>query len=315
METRANHLIIGSFVLAVTLLAFGFIYWMKHYASGAAGNNYNVVFDGSVQGLTEASSVLFNGLRVGAVNSIEIMPEDTRKVRAVISVRQNIPIRENSRARITQIGLAGMVALEITPGTPDAAFLKAKPGEAMPTIFAAHSSSELPFAAAADAVGSAQAMFTRIDGLIASNEQSIRNSARHVEAVSAMLDGNKDEIAGIIKNAHAASVKLNDLASKLDKAVDKTTAALVDDPKSVVAQAQQAVQSFRQLAEKLDKTVGDPAGDLSKSALRSLREFELFMKDARRLAENLDRVVQKLDQNPSGYLLGGSQTPQYKPQQ
>jgi phospholipid/cholesterol/gamma-HCH transport system substrate-binding protein len=133
METRANHLIIGSFVLAVTLLAFGFIYWMKHYAAGAAGNSYHVVFDGSVQGLTEASSVLFNGLRAGAVNSIEIMPEDTRKVRAVISVRQNIPIRENSRARITQIGLAGMVALEITPGTPDAAFLKVKPGEALPT--------------------------------------------------------------------------------------------------------------------------------------------------------------------------------------
>jgi phospholipid/cholesterol/gamma-HCH transport system substrate-binding protein len=208
-----------------------------------------------------------------------------------------------------------MVALEITPGTPDAAFLKAKPGEELPTIFAAHSSSESPFAAAADAVSSAQGMFARIDALIAANEQSIRNSARHVEAVSAMLDENKDGIAGIIKNVHAASVKINDLAVKLDKAVDKTTLALVDDPKSVVAQAQQAVQSFRQLAEKLDKTVGDPAGDLSKSALRSLREFELFMKDARRLAENLDRVVQKLDQNPSGYLLGGSQTPQYKPQQ
>lgn len=315
METKANHLLIGGFVLAVTVLAFGFIYWMKHYAAGGAGSNYHVVFDGPVQGLTEASSVLFNGLRAGAVNAIEIMPEDTRKVRATIAVRQGIPIRENSRARISQIGLAGMVALEITPGTPDSPLLRPKPGEPPPVIHAYRTSADSPLAAAADAVTAAQAMFERIDGLIAGNEQSIRASVKHVEAVTAMLDENKDELAAIIRNASAAAARMNEIAVKLDKAVDKTVLALVDDPKSLVAEAQQAVQSFRQLAGKLDKTVGDQAGDLSKSAQRGLREFELFMKEARRLAENLDRVAQKLDQNPSGYLLGGAQTPQYKPSQ
>jgi phospholipid/cholesterol/gamma-HCH transport system substrate-binding protein len=315
METRANHFIIGSFVLAITLFAFTFIYWMRHYSTGNAGDNYYVVFDGSVQGLTEASSVLFNGLRTGAVTSIEILPEDSRKMRATITLRQGIPVRENSRARVSQIGLAGMVALEITPGTPDSPMLKLKAGDKLPIIRADRASSESPLAAAADAVNSAQAMFNRINDLIANNEESIRNTVRHVESVSAMADENKENIAVIIKNVRDMSEKLSDLAAKLDKAVDKTTLALVDDPKSVVAQAQQAVQSFRQLADKLDKSVGDQSGALTQSAQRSLREFELFMKDARRLADNVDRVVQRLDQNPSGYLLGGSQTPQYKPSQ
>ncbi len=136
METRANHLVVGTFVLGIICLIFGFIYWMKNDASGPAGKNYHVIFDGSVQGLTEASPVLFNGIRFGAVRSIALVPEDPRKVRAVISVRSDTPVRTNSTARISQQGLAGFIALEITPGTPDAKLLEAKQGETFPVIYA-----------------------------------------------------------------------------------------------------------------------------------------------------------------------------------
>ncbi len=52
METRANHILIGVFVLGLLGLMLGFIYWMKSDASGSAGKSYYVVFDGSVQGLS-----------------------------------------------------------------------------------------------------------------------------------------------------------------------------------------------------------------------------------------------------------------------
>ena len=80
METRANHLIIGAFVLGVLGLILGFIYWMKNDAAGPSGKNYYVLFDGSVQGLTEASPVLFNGIRFGTVRTIEIVPEEKQSV-------------------------------------------------------------------------------------------------------------------------------------------------------------------------------------------------------------------------------------------
>ena len=77
-----------------------------------------------------------------------------------------------------------------------------------------------------------------------------------------------------------------------------------------MSQVQQAATSFRQL-EKLDKSLGDRSGELTRQAERSLREFELFMKDGRRLADSLDRVVQKVERNPAGFLLGGQQSPKY----
>jgi phospholipid/cholesterol/gamma-HCH transport system substrate-binding protein len=97
----------------------------------------------------------------------------------------------------------------------------------------------------------------------------------------------------------------------VDNAVDRLAGAASDHPESVVSQVQQAATSFRQLSEKLDKSLGDKSGELTQQMERSLREFELFMKEGRRLADSLDRVVEKVERNPAGFLLGGQQSPKY----
>ncbi len=311
METKANHLLIGVFVLGVIGLLLAFLYWMQNAAVGGRGKNYHVIFDGSVQGLTEAAPVLFNGIRFGAVQSIEIVPEDTRKVRALIAVREDTPVRANSRARISQQGLAGWTALEITPGTPDAPPLQAKEGERYPVLYADATASGSLFAGVPDALGNANALLVRLNNLVANNEDSIRTTITNIEAFTGMINERKDDIAAIIQDARGLSSRFSTLSDKLEKAVDTLAGAAGDNPDSVVSQVQQAATSFRQLAEKLDKSLGDQATGLTSQAQRGLREFELFMRDGRRLAESLDRVVQKIERNPANFLLGGQQTPQY----
>jgi phospholipid/cholesterol/gamma-HCH transport system substrate-binding protein len=310
METRANYLIIGVFVLGLIGLLLGFIYWIKNDASGPEGKNYYVIFDGSVQGLTEASPVLFNGIRFGAVRTLELTPEDTRKVRVLISVRSEAPVRINSRARISQQGLAGYIGMEITPGTPDAPLLQAKANEKYPVIYADPGGGGL-FAGVSDAAGQASALLVRLNDLVANNQDSLRHTITNVEAFSSALAERKDDAAAFIQDLHKLTERLNGIAVKVDSAVDRVAGAASDNPDSVVSQVQQAAISFRQLADKLDKSLGDKSVELTAQAERSLREFELFMKDGRRLAESLDRVVQKVERNPSGFLLGGQQSPKY----
>lgn len=309
METRANHLIIGVFVLGLLGLLLGFIYWMKNDASGSAGKQYYVVFDGSVQGLTVSSPVLFNGIRFGAVRSIGLIPEDTRKVRALIAVRDDAPVRTNSHARISQ-QLAGLIAMEITPGTPDAALLQAKPGETYPVLYADPVSSGM-FSGMADAAGQANALAIRLNNLVANNEDLLRRTIANLETFTTMLTERKDDVASIVQDIRSLSGRLNEISVKVDAAVDRLAGSASEHPDSVVSQVQQAATSFRQLTEKLDKSLGDKSGELTQQAERSLREFELFMKDSRRLADSLDRVVQKVERNPTGFLLGGQQSPKY----
>jgi phospholipid/cholesterol/gamma-HCH transport system substrate-binding protein len=315
MEPKANHLVIGTFVLIALGAVFSFVYWMQNYVNGGSAQRYDVIFNGSVQGLGEASAVLFNGVRVGTVKTLGIMPEDTRKVRVSIAVSQDTPIRENSRAQVLQQGLAGWVALALTPGTPDSARLTAKPGEPYPVIYADDTGSGSLMNGVPEAIGNANALFVRLNELVASNEKLIASTAKNVESFTTMLSENKDDVAGVIQSARQLSTRFDGLANKLEGAVDQINASLGTGKDSAVTQAQQAAQSFRRLAEKLEKSVGDQADGLTVQAKRSMKEFELFMADGRRLAENLDRVLQKVETNPSSLIFGGSQVPGYKPGQ
>ncbi len=315
METRASFLIIGTFVIGMIALGFGFIYWMNNASSGANGVRYNVIFEGSVQGLASGSPVLFNGLRVGEIENLEIMLEDTRKVLGLISVRAGTPVRETSRAKITQQGLAGVVALEITPGTPESPMLQAAPGETYATIQADFAGSGSLLSAAPEALGQAQALLARLNDLIANNERAISQTIRNVESFTAVLDAHREDISAIITDTRDLSGRFSGIAEKLENTVDKLSEQLGDGDQSLVAQAQQAVQSFRRLAERLETSLGDRADGMTASAQRGLKEFELFMRNGKRLAESLDRMVQRLEQNPSSLLLGGSQVPEYTPAQ
>ena len=132
METKANYLMIGGFVLGVLALAFIFVFWMSNFAGG--GKRYYIVFDSSVAGLTTGSSVGFNGIKVGEVQSFALDPEDARKVQVLVSVRDDTPVRENSHASFQSMGLTGGSGIQITPGTPDSPFLVATAEIPIPVI-------------------------------------------------------------------------------------------------------------------------------------------------------------------------------------
>ena len=149
-----------------------------------------------------------------------------------------------------------------------------------------------------------------MNGLVANNEDSLRHTIANLEAFTTTMAERKDDVAAIVQDVRVLSGRLSEISQKVDAAVDRLAGSSSEHPDSVVSQVQQAATSFRQLTEKLDKSLGDKSGQLTQQAERSLREFELFMKDSRRLADSLDRVVQKVERNPTGFLLGGQQSPE-----
>ena len=64
METRANFALIGAFTLAVIAAAFGFVFWFSGPSKAARRVPYDIIFTGSVSGLSRGGGVTFNGLRL-----------------------------------------------------------------------------------------------------------------------------------------------------------------------------------------------------------------------------------------------------------
>ena len=66
METKANYILIGAFtlVISVALLLFGL--WAAKYSSERSWQQYQIVFDEAVTGLSVGSPVQYNGIAIGS---------------------------------------------------------------------------------------------------------------------------------------------------------------------------------------------------------------------------------------------------------
>src|ERR1041384_5517657 len=114
METRGHYALIGGCPLAVIAAAFGFVYWFSGGDRGQEKQTIRVVFSGSVSGISKGSLVLFNGLNVGAETDINLLPDDPRRVYAIIQVEKSTPIRADTRARLESQGLTGVAQIALT---------------------------------------------------------------------------------------------------------------------------------------------------------------------------------------------------------
>ena len=275
METKANYLMIGGFVLGVLALAFIFMVWMTNLAGG--GTRYFIVFDGSVAGLTTGSSVGFNGIKVGEVQSMQLDPVDARKVQVLISVHADTPVRENSHASMQSLGLTGGTGIQVSAGTPDSPFLVATAETPIPVIAADRGGGQGLLDAAPAVMNNANALLLRLNDLVAENQESIHKTLTNVENVTTMLDQRKEDIS------------------------------------KTITDVQTGAQSFKDLSGKLEVSLGDNLDSLTRTAKDSLQEFGNFMREGRRAAATLNSVLEKFEANPKSFLLGGSQVPEYNP--
>src|SRR3546814_15807525 len=76
METKANYVLIGAFTILVSLFLLGFGLWAAKYSSDKSWREYDVVFREPVTGLTNGSSVQYNGIAIGTIDSLKLAPPD-----------------------------------------------------------------------------------------------------------------------------------------------------------------------------------------------------------------------------------------------
>ena len=178
METRANFVLIGAFTLAAVLGAFAFIMWIAGYGASGTHRHYQVIFDGSVSGLSVGSNVLFNGLKVGEVTDLRFVKDNPSQVIADIDVTNaSAPINANTKAQLETQGLTGTGVVALKGGeVKGAAELTGNP----PVI------PSLPTATLADLQTKAGYVLDLANKLLVDNAAGIHQT---VENVAAVLDG------------------------------------------------------------------------------------------------------------------------------
>ncbi|MDQ6703213.1 MAG: MCE family protein [Pseudomonadota bacterium] len=304
METRANYALIGVFTLAVITAAFGFVLWFSGAEKPGGRKTYKIIFTGSVSGLSDGGVVLFNGVRVGAVTKIDLLPQDPSRVDALIDVDAKVPVRADTKARLEYTGFTGVASVALTGGALDAPPLPTSPQQ--PGVIVADRSDFQDLIATARRVATqASDFFTKTNRLIDDNSASITASVKNAEkfsdALAANSDGLKDfmgAIADVGKSIKPLTAKLEGLAGDADDVLKGDVAA--------------AAKSVKKAADDLDSRMKEIAANINRFSGSGLRQYEALAVDGRKTLEQINQAVRSLENNPQQFLFGKSpQIPEY----
>jgi phospholipid/cholesterol/gamma-HCH transport system substrate-binding protein len=102
---------VGAFTIVALLLLFGVFYFVTDFGARHSGYRVGIHFS-SASGLTRGAPVYFSGVDVGAVESVQLLPDNT--VDVILAVNNEIDIPASSRF-IIQAPLTGEPAVVIVP--------------------------------------------------------------------------------------------------------------------------------------------------------------------------------------------------------
>jgi phospholipid/cholesterol/gamma-HCH transport system substrate-binding protein len=236
MEIRARYMLIGSFVLAFALGMFGFVYWIKNTGGLGQRTSYQVRFEQPVAGLTVGSSVLFNGIRVGAITDLKLDPQDPKRLTISIAVDPTTPIRADTKVDVTYQGLTGAPAIALMGGEANAPALSGQNNQ--PPVLIA------PPGVGQNLTEAARGTLHNIDTILGDNSKDLHTAINGFSTFADMLGRNSKRLEGIIGGLEKLTgtgekkpVAVFDLAAATDfPGLTKTITQhlVVPDPSSIL---------------------------------------------------------------------------------
>lgn len=306
METKASYMLVGGFVLTFLAGLVAFAIWIAKVDLDAEYKDYDIYFEGTVSGLLKRSIVYFQGIPVGDVRDITLAPDDPGKVHVWIRLRAEVPVNEESVAKLEFQGLTGVAYIELYGGTsPNAPPLEPHPGQERPIIKSEASPLLAIFESAPNLVNEAVLTIGQIQKLLSDeNINSVSSTLRNTERLTGNLaDGTEDldvivaDVKQILDQAKVTVANVNALA-------ETGNTLLEEDAKLLIEETVKTMQTATALLERVDGMVAANEGAVTQFVNTSLPEVSRMILDLRLTARNLSRLMSRIEQNPSEVIFG-----------
>ena len=290
METRANFVLIGAFTLAIIAGMFGLAFWFTKNGAVTPRTTYQVLFNGSVSGLSPGGLVLFNGLHVGEVTSVDFVADDPSRVRALIQVQSRVPVKQDTKARLELQGLTGGAALALAGGSPEAKPLAGIDGQ-LPTLVAEPSQIQNLLESVQSISAKADQVLGRVDALVSQNGGVINDTLKNLDNFSKALGDNSSGLGDALAGVGDLGRKIGPLAERLQKLSDDVDKLVVAVDSTKVKHAVDNLSSFTEgLADSRDqvKSILSDSAALAKRLNGMSAGFEAAINDVDSLIKAFD---------------------------
>ena len=312
METRAHHVLIGLFTVVAVGCALLFALWLGKSSMDREYSYYDIGFSQAVSGLSSGSSVEYSGIKVGDVVQLWLEPDDPRKVRARIRVYGGTPIKTDTQARLALANITGSMVIQLHGGTPESPRLKGDPDN--PPLIVADPSSLSAL------LENGEDLMSNINNLLLSANQifSEENTTRlsrtleHLEQATSVLSDQRGDLAQTLQQFNQLSQQANTVMGELSSLARNANGLLDEQGRSVLDSAAHSMKALDRTTARLDTLLEDNQGALN-TGMQGFNELGPAINELRTTLGALRRVTQRLEDNPSGFLLGRDKLQEFNP--
>ena len=281
-------------VAVLVILSIVLFYWGFTFLKGRnlfdSSNKLYAVYD-NVAGLVVAAPVTINGLTIGKVNSIEMLPDGKMNVELVITNEQ-IKIAKSSIAQIMDSGLIGGREIAIINNFSDKNYTES--GDTLQTSAKLGLTAEL-----ANQIGpvkdkvevlleNANKLIENLNATLdAATQQKLKTSIASLEVtmsefsqasknINGILVDTKPKLSTTLSNFEKTSANLNNISTSLDKA---DLGATVKKLEATLTNVNGIMANLEQGKGTMGKLLSDDA--MYNNLTKTSKELELLLQDLR----------------------------------
>lgn len=312
METRANHVWVGTVTLVLIALLAAFIIWIARLGQ-TNQQEYDVFFKQSVDGLSKGSAVSFSGVPVGQVETIELWKKDPSFVRVRISLGDDVPVLLGTTATI-QSGFTGVSNVQLEGAVRGAPPLTEKGPEGVPVI-------PTKRGGLGELLNSAPVLLERLATLTErmttvfsdKNQQSIENILSNTDRLTGQLANSSPELQRTMVELQKTLLDAQTALKTFEQVAANTDATLNGEGKQMLQQFRVSLKSIERTSDTLNATLADARPAARQLNETTLPQAEAAIRDLRATTRALRDLTEKVNDQGAAALLGGDKLPEYKP--
>lgn len=285
MEIRARYVIVGFFVIGLSLALIMAFLWLASRQNDRDSAYYDILFSEDVTGLQIGGVVRYRGVEVGRVDNVRIDPNQIDKVRVTIKIASSTPLYEDSTASLESQGITGIAYILLQGGSADKKLLST-------TIIT-------PYPIITAKPGRLQEVLQVINDVSVVVEDFKEISGEFRRFIPQMLtQDNALAVGALVQNLQQVSSDLKGFSHNLmqlsnSQQINQSLQAL----HNTLLTVEQISNNFNQLLT----SVLNPVDAFVPSILRQINGL---VGDARDFMASFKRFAEKLERDPSQLILG-----------
>lgn len=284
MATKAQKVRLSIFMIASgTVLLVFFLVLVGNRILKRMDWYYVEYQDISVTGLEPGAAVKYHGVQVGRVSSLSL--KDAATVLVGIEVERGTPIKKDSEALLSLVGITGLKFVEIIGGSLDAEDL-----EVGGTIKAGSSMFDTISGRAEIILGKLEQVLNNINIMLSpETTESIQNVLNSIDSLTREVNGflvdNRDQMDRMVSNIDTLVTRLSDAAEHVSATVERIDDLVRSDDVT------RSVSNVRTITERV-KTQLD-----SLRLAETVDDFRTFVNNSNEMVVHTDLIVLRTRDN------------------